>query len=429
MRDWWRRTNGRRLFGALMLMLLLAALGSGRLLRAQPAPERLGVAAAVRLAETNSPELNRLRAAVEAARAARLTTLGLDAPTVSYAREGIGAGGFNEQRVVVSQAFDFPTTGIYRFRQAGREADALERRLEALLRQTKARVKQAYTRVLYAREIEHLRTEELALARALIDAVTTRLEVGEASPIDRMKADLQRAQAQDNLDAAHRDFLNARYDLFRAIGLDPEAQRYEIVFPDTLAYVPVVIDQEAALARLDGQPEVREALTRVEAADYGVRAARSSLLPRVHLSYWPQDFGTGYDFHAFEVGLSVPLWGWLDGRGRIRQARAERRRRQWETEAVRLDLKRAIEQAWHRYDASRQVIERFNQTVQERAATLLALTREGYRLGEIDLLTLLDTQRTYLDSQLRFYQALRDYYLDVIALEQFLGRDLVFPVD
>ncbi len=408
------------------LTLLLTMLALGGPLRAQPAPERLGVVEAVRLAEANSPELNRLRAAVEAARAARLTTFGLDAPTVAYAREGIGAGGFNEQRVVVSQAFDFPTTGLYRYRQADREADALERRLDALRRQTKARVKQAYTRVLYAREIEHLRQEELALARALIDAVSTRLEVGEASPIDRMKADLQLAQARDNLDAAHRDFLNARYDLFRAIGLDPEAQRYEIVFPDTLAYVPVEIDQEAALARLDEQPEVQEALTRVAAAGYGVRAARSSLLPRVHLSYWPQDFGTGYDVHAFEAGISVPLWGWLDGRGRIQQARAEHRQRQWETDAVRLDLKQAIEQAWHRYDASRQVIERFNQTVQERAATLLSLTREGYRLGEIDLLTLLDTQRTYLDSQLRFYQALRDYYLDVIELERYLEQDLVF---
>ncbi|RMF54048.1 MAG: hypothetical protein D6746_14915 [Bacteroidetes bacterium] len=67
--------------------------------------------------------------------------------------------------------------------------------------------------------------------------------------------------------------------------------------------------------------------------------------------------------------------------------------------------------------------------MQERAATLLALTREGYRLGEIDLLTLLDTQRTYLDSQLRFYQALRDYYLDVIELERYLERDLIFPVE
>ena len=61
-----------------------------------------------------------------------------------------------------------------------------------------------------------------------------------------------------------------------------------------------------------------------------------------------------------------------------------------------------------------------------RAQELLARTREGYQVGEINLLALLDTQRTYLASELRYYNALRDYYLHLIELEQFLGDEVIF---
>ncbi len=91
-----------------------------------------------------------------------------------------------------------------------------------------------------------------------------------------------------------------------------------------------------------------------------------------------------------------------------------------------LDLKRKVEQAWHSYETSKATISRYNNEVRTRAQELLARTQEGYQVGEINLLTLLDTQRTYLASELRFYNALRDYYIYLIDLEQFIGEELVF---
>jgi cobalt-zinc-cadmium efflux system outer membrane protein len=60
------------------------------------------------------------------------------------------------------------------------------------------------------------------------------------------------------------------------------------------------------------------------------------------------------------------------------------------------------------------------------ANRLLQLTREGYQLGELDLLTVLDTQRTYLAVQSGYYRALKDYYLSAINMEELVGRELIF---
>lgn len=390
--------------------------------------EPLDVHRAVAYAEANSPHLNGLRAQIAAARGARLTGLGIDPPTLSYAREGIpGPGsGFEEQRWVVSQSFDFPLQSMHRLRRGRLEVTALEREFEAARLRLRADVKSVYARLLHAQEVVHLREQQVALGRMLEEAVGTRIEVGEAAELDLLKAELQTAEALTGLESAGRDFQNLRYALFRTIGLDPELQRYSIVFPDTLQFLESDIDQSAVMGQIALQPEVVGAESRVGAAEQEVRSRRSGLLPGITVSYWPQDFGGGYDFTAFEVGLKVPLWGFLAPRGQIQQAQAELEQRRWERIAVGLDLKKEVEQVWHSYEAARTTIRRYTLGLRERAQELLRLTREGYQLGQLDLLTLLDAQRTWVAGEIGYYDALLEYYLDLIQLERYVERDLVF---
>ena len=399
---------------------------------AQPAaaqPDQLSVYDAIALAEVQSPLLNRLRAQLEGQEGLRLTAFGLQAPEVRYGREGIRSmpgPDYAEQRWVLTQTVDFPLQSYYRLRRIGTEGDALAAQLEAERALLRARVKRSYTGLVYAQELVHLRRQEVQLGNALLQAVITRVEVGEAAELDQMKVEIQLAEAQSNLEEAERTFHQERYALFNVIGLDPEDQRYGIQFPDTLIYFNADIDQEDVLASLGQQPELRSADLRLDAARLGIKQNKSAVLPRMMISYFPQDFGTGYNAHGFEVGFSLPVWFFLNNRGEVRQARAEAQQRSWERQAVYLDLKKQVEQVWHGYETSQRTIQRFNEVVQARADELLRLTQEGYELGELDLLTLLDTQRTYLSSQQRYYNALRDYYNDLIDLERFVGRDLVF---
>lgn len=415
---------------ALLVLALLAGPAWAQV--PDPAPDRLGVYDAIELARQYNPVLGEGRARVARTQAAWWTGLGLAPPEVTYFREGIpeGAGdGFAEQRWTLTQRIDFPLTTYYRLQRYGAEEGAAALDLAAVQARLRGDVKKAYTDLLYAQELVHLRQEEVALGRQLVDAAAVRVEVGEASELEAIKAEIGLAEAQSGLAAAQQQFQNARYHLFRVVGLDPEAQRYEVDFPDTLAYVDAAIDQTAVMARIDRQPALRGAARQLDAARSGVRQARSALLPDLAFDLYAQDYGTGFDQRGFQIGLSVPLWFAADLRGRVRAARADVQAQAWRHEAVALDLKQEAERAWHGYETSKETIDRYRTAVQARADELLQRTVEGYRLGEIDLLTLLDTQRTYLASQQRYYDALRTYYHHLIDLERFLDADLVFAPD
>ncbi|MEX0600665.1 MAG: TolC family protein [Rhodothermales bacterium] len=397
-----------------------------------PLPSTLGVTEAVELAQERNPRIQELRSTVAAKSNERWLHLGIHAPRITYFREGIptvAAGGFAEQRWAASQSIAFPLKSYYDYRRTGTELEAMDVNLDAARAGLKAAVKTAYTDVLYAQELMHLRDQELTLADRLVAAAQVRVEVGEASELEQMKADLEHAEAQSRRRDAQRELEAARYRLFREIGIDPEDQTYQMVFPDTLVDVEIHITQEEVMARVSRLPEVLAADLFVEAAEMERASARVSILPDVIVDVYRQDYGTGYDRYGVQVGLQLPLWLFGEYRGRVRQADAEERAASWRRESVELDLKEQAELAWHGYVASRTTMERFRTSVQERADELLRLTLVGYQLGELDLVTLLDTQRTYLAGQERFYDALRDYYKQLIVLERILGDEFVYVGD
>ena len=260
---------GIRLILVLSLMAGFAAQDA-----AAQAEAQLGVYEAIELAHARSPMLNQVQEQIRSKGGEWWTSFGLYAPEVSYFREGIpqGAGsGFAEQRWMLSQTIDFPLQSYYRLRRVDTEQEALFLRLDAESMKLKSAVKRAYTDLLYTQELVHLREQEVGLARQLLDAATVRVEVGEASELEQMKVEIQLAEAQSSLEEARRQFQNARYTLFNVVGLDPEVQRYEIAFPDTLVYLDLGIDQRQVLARLDHQPELLSVTRSVDAARLGIK--------------------------------------------------------------------------------------------------------------------------------------------------------------
>lgn len=388
--------------------------------------DNLGVAKALEIAYQHNPRINQLRHQINAQRQRHPLSLGIRDPEVTYAREGIGGNTFAEQRWVVSQSLDFPLTAYYRFKSEKARTRSMELELRALKLQIKAEVKSAYTRLAYAIESSHLARESVELFKNLRDAAQARADLGESSDIDAMQADLQLAEAQNSMEKSYRDIMNARYDLFETIGLEEDQQTYEISFPDTLHYVAVKVNQDEVMERLGDHPRLKQLGRRRLAASYQTKVAKSGYLPDFSLKYYRQDFGNGFDFNAFEVGFSIPLWFGINQSNRVQQSRARANAVEWRFQEERLTIKKQAEQAWHGYETSRANIIRFRESIQDKSLELVAMTQRGYRMGELDLLTLLEAQRTYLRTQQAYYETLRDYYLRIIELEEYLQRDVIF---
>ncbi len=389
----------------------------------------LTIQEAVKSAYTRNSELQQLWAQLEQKKNEWRIAAGVSAPEISYFKEGISTepgDPYDEKRFTISQEIDFPLTTSYRLKGISEDVKALEFKILSREREIKAEVKSQYIEVIYALYLQKSRQNQLKIAEDLYNAVYTRYETGMGNGIDLANVELKREEAKNDLDQSEWILHKARYGLFYAMGLPVEDQKYTIAFSDTLSAKNIEITQIFALAVQEKQPDFQATQHEFNAADYFLKEAKSNILPDIRFNYYRQDLGSGFNFNGFEVGLKIPIWYPLEQKGKIEMASARQNEIQWKQQEVRLKMKRQIEYAWHNYSVSRSIINRYNETMKNKAAQLQKLTLRAYQLGEIDMLNLLNAQQTFLASEQRYLSALRDYYLQLVALEIYLEEDLVY---
>ena len=384
---------------------------------------------AVNQAIQNNAQINQMRSQLDQKKQEWRTQTGISSPEISYMKEGVNnkaADPFQEQRLTVSQSVDFPLTTSYRLKALKEEEKAMEFSIQEEERKVKAGVKSRYIEVIYALHLQKLRDQQLKLATELYNAVYTQFETGMGNGMDLTKAELQVAESNNDIDAARSQLHQARYSLFMLMGLPPENQKYTIEFMDTLQSKDVEISQITALSVLTEQPSYKSSERELEASGYFLKEAKSNILPDIRFNLYKQDYGTGYNFNGFELGLSFPIWYPLEQKGRIKMNLARQEEIQWKQKEIRSGVKEQIEHAWHSYEVSRSTIKRYDETIRSKAEKLQSLTLSAYRLGEVDLLNLILAQQIYLNSQQRYLSALRDFYIQLVELERFLDLELVY---
>lgn len=406
----------------LFLAILLSCFYSGK-------AQILTIQDAVDQAIQNNAQINQMRTQLNQKKEEWRTQTGIEAPEVSFMKEGIdnkAAHPFQEQRLTISQTVDFPLTTSYRLKALKEEEKAMEFTIQEEERKVKVGVKSRYVEIIYAIHLQKLRDQQLKLVTELYNAVYTRFETGMGNGMDLTKAELQVAEANNDIDDARRLLHQARYSLFNLMGLPPENQKYTIQFMDTLQSNNVEISQIVALSVLTDQPAYKSSERELAASDYFLKEAKSNILPDIRFNLYKQDYGTGYNFNGFEVGLSFPIWYPLEQKGRIKMNIARHEEIGWKQKGIRSSMKEQIEHAWHSYEASRSTMKRYDETIRSKAEKLQTLTLSAYRLGEVDLLNLILAQQIYLNSQQRYLSALRDFYVQLVELEKFLDKELVY---
>ncbi|MGQ7870167.1 TolC family protein [Sunxiuqinia sp. sy24] len=405
-----------------ILFLLCAAVTNGQ-------ESLLVLQQAVDSALLNNPDLNQAKALLSQKENEWRTLTGIEAPEISYFEEGINsraAKPFEERRWTISQSVDFPLTTIYRIKGVKQEAKALSFRVRALEKEIESQVKSRYIEVLYALHLQALGKQQRELADELYNAAYTRFETGMGNGMELLNAELQVAEAQNVLSESSRLLHQARYSLFYLMGLEIAEINYQIQFSDTLSSKVVEIKQIQALAVLQEQPLYVAALYDYQASQNKLKEAKSNILPDISFNLYKQNYGDGFSFNGFEVGLSIPIWLPFEQKGKIRMAEARQTEVEWQQKSIELDMKQQIEHAWHSYESSKQIIDRYNESMSAKSQKLQQLSLKAYQLGEIDLLNLINAQQTYLINQKRYLSSLRDYYLQLAQLEKFLDQELVY---
>ncbi|MFO7879674.1 MAG: TolC family protein [Bacteroidota bacterium] len=389
--------------------------------------ELLRLEEAIEMAGENNPAYRALQSQEDEIKHSWKSESGLVQPELSYTREGLGnSEEFFEQRIALSQTLEQPLGLLQESKAAEYRLKAHTQRKEAFYRQLVEDVKSQYVRVLYARYTDSLMAQRIELIENLKSAVQFTYEAGSADKIDLLNAGVRLDKAKNQKNASEAELHRERYRLFEIIGLQPENQHYEIMFADSLRTHEPKISQEDVLASLEEYPDYQQYLFDIRANEHKLKAAKAGWLPSVSLAYYQQDFSNGFNYQGFEVGIGIPLWGAFDIRGDVKTRSAILDQTNWQAEGKMLEMKRQVEQAWHAYEETREIIRRYQDNQQDETEELLNLTQEAYRLGQIDLIRLIDAQQLYLDNQEIYLAALRDYYIYLIQLEKFLNQQLVY---
>jgi cobalt-zinc-cadmium efflux system outer membrane protein len=287
--------------------------------------------------------------------------------------------------------------------EAGAEAEHadLDRSLVFELRSRFVDVQVATERLRLAREnLDHYRdTVRLAEVRA---------RSGDISPAERDKVALElRGFERDEADAevARREAVG---ELLPMLGVD--ATDVETTGPLRLGDEPADAATLVAHA-LASRPDLRGAEREVEAADAALRRARAEAWPNVTVGvqYSHSEFLVSGDL-ANQVGatFSLPLPVVDRNQGEIEKAEAEAGIARHEAQKLRLEIPQQVAAARVRYDAARGRVRRFDDTFLAQATEARHAAEVAYREGSVGLLELLEAERTYVETERDYLDALHD---------------------
>ncbi|HEX5436825.1 MAG TPA: TolC family protein [Gemmatimonadaceae bacterium] len=397
------------LIGAFVLLWGASAGAQQPADHAAPPPLRLTRQQAVAQALDHNPQLAAVREQVAQAQARHAEATAL--PDPAFGANIDNETGFLQphtaetKELALGFTIPFPTKLMLAGRAAGRDVEAAQFGYTQSRQFIASQTVQAYDAVLVALQHGTDLTQGKQLAQDFLQKTQARFQGGTAARIDVIKAEVAVAQAENDLIANQRDVANGRAALNRLMGrgLGTTLQLADTLAPpDTLP--PLAPLEQLALR---SRPEVRS----MEAEQQGAHAAASLAgqywLPDLSITF-TKDFAPGQASVPFstDLGFSLPLFFWQHQHGQV----AEAHHHELELAASSRDLSAQVAQdVRDAYAAAstalRQVVYLRDQLLPE-ARRAYQIVSASYGLGGSSALDVLDAQRTLLDAESQYAEAL-----------------------
>ncbi|MGY6531670.1 TolC family outer membrane protein [Glycocaulis sp.] len=276
--------------------------------------------------------------------------------------------------------------------------------------------------VLRDTEIVSIRRNNVEVLAEQLRAARDRFEVGEITRTDVAQAEARLSGAQAQLSAAQATLASSRAGYERVTGTTP----LDVEAPESLPDVPESYSIAADVA-LENNPFLISALFNEQAAQAGIRVARSAMRPDVSLSASASeardnDF-TGRARGSVSVGarVSMPIFTGGLNESRVRQAVAVADESRMNVLNVRRQIAEGISNAWNNYLAAEAVIRSSREAVRANEIAFDGVRQEAF-VGLRTTLDVLNAEQELLNSRLELVRAERDYQVAAYALLQVMGR-------
>lgn len=264
-----------------------------------------------------------------------------------------------------------------------------------------------FVRVFFLQLFCRLEAENLALASATMEAVSKRVEAGDALPLEKTKAEVEMAAAKTGLERLRRELNGACAQLASLWGGRGE-DIGALVLGD-VERLPGIPQAEELWAKVAEHPATALARNRVAEARAELAVARTEGRPDLEITAGARRFRETGD-RAYMGGLSISLPVFDRNQGEIRARRELVTVAELQNQEDQLAIREPLLATLQKLQGITESIGTSRKTILPGAEATYEATERGYRLGELGLLELLDAQRTLLSARRSDLELKREAY-------------------
>lgn len=289
--------------------------------------------------------------------------------------------------------------------------------------------REAYYRVLLAEAVVEVREGSIRLVEARLEQVRLFHDVGTASDFDLLTAEVEVENERPLLIRARNELDLAQNALKRVTGVALDS---EIRLVDSLAYEPVTIGLEDAVARaLASRPDLLARRESVDLADDLVRVERAERFPRLDLNFdvtrrasspdvMPEE-GEFSQSASAALALDIPIFDGRRTEGRVLQAQADAVVAEESLRGLERDVRLEVFDLWRSIGAAAEEVEATRATVaRARRAHEIALVR--FRNGLSTQLELNEAELNVVAAETNAAEALYNHMLARARLNHAMGE-------
>ena len=187
------------------------------------------------------------------------------------------------------------------------------------------------------------------------------------------------------------------------------------------AAVPLTLAQVRDIA-LQARPDVQQARDNLKAAQAGIRLAQAQRHRDISVAMEYQRVG---DDNSLGVTAQVPLFLYNDQKAGIAQAAAQEHGVETQLHLAEIQAVTDVQKAFQGYLAARQALDLYTKDNLAQVTQLRDIAEFSYQHGATSLFELLDTERTFQQTQMGYNQARQNYQVAVWQLEEAAGKPLL----
>lgn len=393
-----------------------------QMLHAQPI---LTLADALSLTLLNNPELNAFSYDLRAADARRLQAGFIPNPVFDVETENFGAPIFMQTTLMLSQLIELGGKRQARLQFARAEKEVVELDYEVKKRELFVATTLLFIQVLINQQKIAFIEDNLRVLQDFSSVVKNRVTAGKASVIEEANFTVLLTTAAIDLKNAFNELQNAKIRL-AAQWNEPNCYAYSIA--GDLDWTPQVLPLDQIGQLVQEHPQVIRSYfeDNLRAAKLAVEQSRA--YPDLNLRGGPRYLEEAHKW-VFVIGFTIPIPIIDRNQGRIWEAYENWERLNMEREALWTRLLTDLNTSYATIQTVSGELALLKNSVLPAAQTAYDFSYKGYELARYNYLELLETERLYRTSRIRYLQALGEFHKALAILQGLTGSKAVWSCE